>query len=157
MANPESMQAMESLRHDLLISGIATSPSEIIGCSGSEIAQVVATAGSFPIPDVYIAFLEVFGRKAGDLFRGTDLFFPGCLDAKDSAIDVASGPDETLTLENRFFFGHHQGYKVYFFELGSEAVYGYQEGYPHVQKLADSLVDWLRHALGVQKEIVGKN
>ncbi|WP_162958871.1 SMI1/KNR4 family protein [Nocardia yunnanensis] len=157
MADPTSLQAMDSLRHDLLASGIATSPSEIIGCSDSEIDQVVSTADGFPIPDAYIAFLKAFGRKAGNLFRGTDLFFPGLLDAKDSAVDIASGPDETLTLDNRFFFGHHQGYKVYFFEAGSEAVFGYQEGHPHDQRLANSLADWLRHALTVQKELAGKN
>ncbi|BEK94107.1 hypothetical protein NSK11_contig00071-0047 [Nocardia seriolae] len=157
MVNPESMHAMEALRRDLLISGIAVSSDEIVGCSDNEISRIVAAAESFPIPGTYLAFLKVFGRKAGDLFRGTDLFFPGLLDAKDAAIDIASGPSEELTLENRFFFGHHQGYKVYFFELGSEAVYGYQEGYPHVQKLADSLVDWLRHALATQEEIAGMN
>jgi hypothetical protein len=57
--------------------------------------------------------------------------------------EVAADPAEYLTAEGRFFFGHHQGYKFYFFKQESQVVYLYQEGYPEVQKLADSFLGWL--------------
>ena len=57
--------------------------------------------------------------------------------------EVAADPSENLTLDGRFFFGHHQGYKFYFFQEGSRAVYHYQEKHPVVETLADSFLQWL--------------
>ncbi|KQY28432.1 MULTISPECIES: SMI1/KNR4 family protein [Nocardia] len=141
---------MVSFSRDLIESGFATSDS-IIGCDAGEIAQVYSVApDSFPIPGEYHAFLEQMGKQAGTLFRGTDLYFPRMLDSIDAAADISS---EGLSLDHRFFFGHHQGYKVYFFELGSDAVYCYQEGYPEVTKLADNFLGFLRNAWVVQQKI----
>lgn len=107
---------MESFGRDLIESGFATSDS-IIGCDSAEIAQVYSLAPEgFPIPDEYHAFLAQMGKQAGTLFRGTDLFFPRMLDAREAAEDISG---EGPTLENHYFFGHHQGYKVYFFRSSS--------------------------------------
>ncbi|QLY32957.1 SMI1/KNR4 family protein [Nocardia huaxiensis] len=153
MVSFEHVEAMKVLCRELLASGIAT-VDEIEGCSASEIGEVVSAAAQFPLPDEYLAFLRVLGKKAGALFRGTDLFFPTLLEAKEAALDIAEGPDESLKLEDRFFFGHHQGYKVYFFELGSPAVFAYQEGHPEVELLADSFLKFLQHALEVRKSLI---
>ncbi|WP_147129423.1 SMI1/KNR4 family protein [Nocardia ninae] len=125
---------------------------EITGCTADEVAEVVSSApDGFPIPDEYLAFLEILGRGAGGFFVGTDLFFPSLLAANEAAADVSSGPGETLSLQNRFFIGHHQGYKVYYFDPGSEAVYAYQEGCPENQRLANSFLCFLRQAFEFQK------
>ena len=140
---------MKHLRKELLTSGVA-SEDEIMGCSASEKEDVSSSAGSFRLPDQYLAFLQVMGRRAGELFEGTDIFYPRSLEAREAAIDVASAAGESLSLENRFFFGHHQGYKVYFFEPDFPAVFTYQEGRPEVRMLAKSLLAFLQNALEVR-------
>lgn len=89
------------------------------------------------------------GKRAGTLFKGTDLFFPRMLDAVEAAEDVAG---KGLALDGQFFFGHHQGYKVYFFKRGSDAVYAYQEGSSEDQKLADGFIEFLRQSWRIQQK-----
>lgn len=129
---------------------------EIVSCAADEVAEVVAAApDAFPVPDKYLAFLTVLGKSAGALFVGTDLFYPPLLEASEVAADISSGIGEALSLSDRFFFGHHQGYKVYFFERNSEAVYTYQEGHPEVQRLASSFLEFLRQAFEIQQNLRG--
>ncbi|MEV0111163.1 hypothetical protein AB0H42_33235 [Nocardia sp. NPDC050799] len=90
---------------------------------------------------------------AQELFSGIARVYPAPLTAREAAEDVASDPEETLTLENRFFFGHHQGYEVYFFEYGNSAVYSYVEEYPFDQKLADNFILWLWNVFHRSKEL----
>ncbi|MGW6623102.1 SMI1/KNR4 family protein [Nocardia sp. NPDC055002] len=150
MVDDGSDHDIEMFSHELIESGFATSDT-IIGCDSAEIAQVYSIAPEgFPIPDEYRAFLEKMGKKAGTLFRGTDLFFPRMLDAVEAAEDVSG---KGLTLDGRFFFGHHQGYKVYFFKRGSGAVYGYQEGTSEEEKLADGFIEFLRDSWRIQQRI----
>ncbi|MGS2809913.1 hypothetical protein [Nocardia sp. MW-W600-9] len=124
MCSGRSVEDIKDLRQELFASGVA-SEDEIVGCSASEMEDVSSSAGSFRLPDQYLAFLQVMGRRAGNLFEGTDIFYPRLLEAREAAIDVASQGGDSLSLENRFFFGHHQGYKVYFFEPNSSAVFAY--------------------------------
>jgi hypothetical protein len=126
----------------MLASGLSK-PENFLGCSEEEIARVVEAASPFLLPDEYLAFLEAMGRRCRPLFVGSGINYPEPLDAVEAADDVASGPDEALTLDNRFFFGHHQGYIVYFFEADSPAVFGYKEGDPQVHRLADDFIDWM--------------
>ncbi|MFE9582091.1 SMI1/KNR4 family protein [Nocardia sp. NPDC006044] len=155
MARAENIESMRTLCQDLVDAGFA-SADEVVGCTAEEIAQIVSTAlDGFPVPDEYIAFLEVLGRGAGSFFVGTDLFYPSLLEASEAAADISSGSGEVLSLRDRFFFGHHQGYKVYFFDRGSEAVYAYQEGTPENQLLADSFLAFLRQAFELQKNLRG--
>ncbi|WP_280450062.1 hypothetical protein [Nocardia brasiliensis] len=155
MASEESEAVMRALCRDLVESGFAKTD-EIVGCTADEVAEVVATApDAFPIPDEYLAFLTVLGKSAGTFFVGTDLFYPSLLEANEAAADISSGPGEDLSLGDRFFFGHHQGYKVYFFERNSEAVCTYQEGHPAVQRLANSFLGFLRQAFEIQQNLRG--
>ncbi|MEV6361678.1 SMI1/KNR4 family protein [Nocardia asteroides] len=139
---------MESFSRELINSGFATSDT-IRGCDPDEIARVLAPAG-FPVPAEYHAFLACMGKQAGTLFQGTDLFYPQMLDAWEAAGDIAG---QELSLADRFFFGHRQGYKVYFFEPGSAAVHCYQEGIPGVRALADDFLAFLRRSWAVQQSI----
>lgn len=149
MARDDSNHDIETFSRELIESGFATSES-IIGCDSSEISQVHALAPEgFPIPDEYQAFLEYMGKKAGTLFSGTDLFFPRMLDALEAAEDVSG---QGLALDGQFFFGHHQGYKVYFFKRGSGAVHTYQEGSSKDHKLADGFIEFLRQSWRVQQK-----
>ncbi|MFB7721456.1 SMI1/KNR4 family protein [Nocardia sp. NPDC056100] len=140
------------LRTALLESGLADEAS-IAGCTDDEIEQV-AVISPIPLPDEYLAFLRVMGKKAGRLFRGTALFFPEPLDSVVAAQDIAGDPNETLTLENRFFFAHHQGYQVFFFENSESNVYCYVERHPDtIQMLAESFLDWAWRAYEITLEL----
>jgi hypothetical protein len=137
-----SVRSVELIRDEMLSSGLSTD-ADIVGCTEEEIARVVETAEPVTLPDDYLAFLRLMGRKSRPLFVGSGINYPEPLDAVEAAEDIASGADEALSLQNRFFFGHHQGYIVYFFEAGSPAVYGYKEGDPQVHKLADTFAEWM--------------
>jgi hypothetical protein len=55
----------------------------------------------------------------------------------------SSEQDVDLAVNRRFFFAHHQGYQVYFFEPDSPAVFMYTEGDEEPQKLAEDFLDYL--------------
>ncbi|MEV0433739.1 SMI1/KNR4 family protein [Nocardia sp. NPDC050413] len=148
--NSQQRRAIEAFGQELINSGFAT-PDTIIGCDPEEISQVESVApDGFPILQLYRSFLEIMGKQAGTLFRGTDLFFPRMLDSRDAAEDILG---ERMLPDRRFYFGDHQGYKVYFFEAGSDAVYYYQEGNPDVKLLANNFLDFLRNAWSAQHRI----
>lgn len=136
-----SLREMERLAAAMVESGYCT-PSDVTGCTQTEIAEMTAAA-EFALPDDYLAFLQVMGRNPGTLFQGRAIPFPACLEARGVAEDISRDEEENLTLEDKFFFGHHQGYIVYFLERQSPGVFLYQEGHPEVQKLADSFGQWV--------------
>lgn len=140
-----SLAEMERLGTVMIETGFCTR-ADIEGCNPEEIAQVVAPT-DFPLPSDYLAFLKVFGRKPGTLFQGREIPFPACLLAPTVAREISEDPSENLTLDNRFFFGHHQGYIVFFFQRGAREVFAYQEGNPNVQKLDDDFTSWLWHVM----------
>ncbi|WKG11575.1 hypothetical protein QX204_09025 [Nocardia sp. PE-7] len=149
MVRDASNQDIATFGRELIESGFATSDS-LIGCDSAQIAEVYSVAPEgFPIPDEYQAFLEYMGQKAGTLFSGTDLFFPRMLDAIEAAEDVSG---KGLELDGQFFFGHHQGYKVYFFKRGSRAVYAYQEGSSEDRELAEGFIEFLRQSWRIQQK-----
>ncbi|MFQ6397558.1 SMI1/KNR4 family protein [Nocardia sp. KC 131] len=140
--NDTSLREAERFRQALLDTGFATAD-EIAGCTDEEISRVAAVA-TFPLPDECLAFLKVLGRKAGTFFQGKGMFFPEPLDTYEAAEGIAAEPGEDLTVEDRFFFGHHQGYQVFFFEKGRPEVFVYVEGHPgEIQKLGESFFGWL--------------
>ncbi|MBU3066402.1 SMI1/KNR4 family protein [Nocardia sp. NEAU-G5] len=142
---------MSRLGTVMVDSGFCT-PADIEGCTPDEIAQIVAPA-EFPLPTEYLAFLQVFGRKPGTLFQGREIHFPACLLAPTVAEEISEDPEESLTTEDRFFFGHHQGYIVFFFQRGMREVFAYQEGHPNVQTLGENFTSWLWHVLERTRDI----
>jgi hypothetical protein len=118
-------------------------PEEIRGCADGEVERISATA-PFSLPADYVDFLRVMGRGAGRLFEGSWFFYPGMLEAPEAAQEIAAEPGESLTLDGRFFCGHHQGYQVYFFEEYLPAVYYYYERHSEtpVFRVADSFTGY---------------
>lgn len=64
-------------------------------------------------------------RGAGNLFRGSDLYYPACLGTGEYARECQREEDDNVPLGDRFFFGHHQGYVLYFFKPDDERVWQY--------------------------------
>ena len=94
----------------LNFTGLASSNS-IRGCSEKEIA-VLEKHFEIIFPRSYREFLKYFGRRAGQLFEGTDCFYEQLWDLRNWA--------EDLILENglafrvprdAFVFSMHQGYE----------------------------------------------
>jgi hypothetical protein len=126
----------------LLESGVGT-VDDIVGCSIDEIAAV-QKASAIDLPSDYVAFLQFMGRRAGRLLRGEALYYPECLGAAEAAQDIASEPGEDLTPENKFFFSHHQGTMVRFFEDDSSAIFTYTERHPgEVKRIFESFLEWI--------------
>jgi len=132
----------QRLRDAIVAAGLAVSGATS-GCTNQEINELVRFAELFELPDEYLAYHAVLGRDRGNFFPGTWISYPTPMTLRSDVEEVAADPSEHLTIDGRFFFGHHQGYKFYFFEQGSDAVNGFQEGYPDVEKLADSFLQWL--------------
>ncbi|GLU47148.1 SMI1/KNR4 family protein [Nocardiopsis ansamitocini] len=99
--------------------------------------RVLATKPSVRPPDDYTGFLTAFGRGAGNLFRGTDLYYPGCLDFNDYAEEFAAEEDPGLVTDGCFFFCVHQGYLLYFFRSDAPGVWSYLEGSGEARHAAD--------------------
>ncbi|NUT94044.1 MAG: SMI1/KNR4 family protein [Saccharothrix sp.] len=123
--------------------GIAR-PETVEGCSADEIGIVLERAGRFDLPVHYVAFLELLGRKAGRLFRGTDIYFPEPIDANDYAEEFSRQGDPGFSTAGRFFFATHQGYQLYYFDQRSPGVvFMHTEGRPDDEALAPSFLEFL--------------
>ncbi len=103
----------------------AARPEEIEGCTEQEIDQVLAGCPFTSPPLAYVAFMRRAGRAAGNLFRGSDIHYPDCLGLREYAEECKQQEDSNVPLGDRFFFGHHQGYVLYFFQPEDERVWTY--------------------------------
>jgi hypothetical protein len=106
-------------------------PSEIVGCTPSEVQQVALDQGS-PLPLRYAQFLSEMGRRAGEFLRGTDVFYPEVLRQRQDALELLIENESSLSLpDDAIVFLMHQGY-VFLFIRASEGddppVYHYKEG-----------------------------
>lgn len=103
----------------------AARPEEMQGCTTEELARIRAECPFAPVPTDYLAFMGQLGRGAGNLFRGSDLHFPACLGTTEYAQECKDTEDPHVPVEQNFFFGHHQGYVLYYFRPGDERVWTY--------------------------------
>jgi hypothetical protein len=144
---------MRRLRQTLLDTGLAAED-DVIGCTPEEIARVEHAAAGFPLPDEYLAFLQVMGHGAGELLRGENIYYPKLLTAGRVAATIAAEPDESLTTVDRFFFGQHHGVVVYFFDRASSEIFCYEETSPDVEVVGSSFANWLFTAAERTKSIL---
>lgn len=136
------VEEMRRFASALVEMGVAR-PGEVMGCGEEQMRSVLDRAGDFPLPAHYLAFLEILGRGAGRLFRGTDVYFPEPIEANDYAAEF-SAQDPRLDLSGRFFFATHQGYQFYFFDRTSpDTVFMYTEGEREAQTMAPSFLEFL--------------
>lgn len=116
---------------------------QIQGCTDEEVEGVVHHAGELKLPAPYIGFLRRMGRGAGSLFRGTSIYYPEPLEVNDYARKFAEEDDPGLSTEGRFFFAHHQGYQLYFFDSESGTVFLHTEGDNEPEILANDFLEFL--------------
>ncbi|WP_141926234.1 SMI1/KNR4 family protein [Haloactinospora alba] len=123
--------------------------SEIRGCDEVEIESILSAKPSVSPPGDYIEFMRWFGRGAGNLFRGMEIYYPDCLDLNDHAEEFALEEDPELSTCGRFFFALHQGYVLYFFCEGNSGVWAYTEGEGESRYLASSFGEYVESAFDV--------
>ncbi|MEU9887489.1 SMI1/KNR4 family protein [Sphaerisporangium sp. NPDC051011] len=131
---------MSRFVHNLIEMGVTCSH-QISGCTVKEVEEVVRYAGDFRLPDHYLAFLSLMGHGAGQLFRGTSIYYPEPLELNDYAREFAEDDDPDLVTEGRFFFAHHQGYQLYYFDSQHDGVFMHSEGEGQARLIA---VDFMR-------------
>lgn len=137
---------IQDLAARLAATGLAP-PSAVRGCAPDEVARVEALAGG-KLPETYRGFLATFGRKAGSLFAGTDMFYPAVLDLRGFARELLAENGDPFALpDDAFVFSMHQGYVFLYFRLseGSDdpAVWQYLEGRRQPERVSERFSAYL--------------
>lgn len=117
------------------------------GCTSAEIEAIRLDQGVPLVPRDYARFLEMVGREAGLLLRGTDAFYPEILGIKRDAQELLEGGGSGLRLEpESLVIAMHQGYQVFWFQSVREdapRVLMHQEGSSGIMREWGSFVDYL--------------
>ncbi len=102
----------------------------IVGLSEAEVDEVAADQG-VSLPAAYRAFLSVAGRECGDLWEGSDAFYPAVLGLRNAAVEILAGDEQGVELvPTDVVFAMHEGYEFLFMSGGGPdpAVLRYTEG-----------------------------
>jgi hypothetical protein len=131
--------------------GLAT-PDTIRPCTPAEVAEVGADHGVPKLPAQYDEFLRVMGRRAGDLLRGTDFFYPDILGLDQDGKDLLQENDASQLLPaGALVIGMHQGYELYWLSASGEVSW-YKEGQEDVHRTWPTLLTFLASQAEAQLE-----
>lgn len=129
--------------------------SSLQGCSNEEISKVEANFGC-ELPFSYREFLTIAGKKAGLLFAGTDIFYPGLLMLNSHADELL----DELGLQGLFpanakVFCMHQGYEVDFFLPGSAGplIFQFVEGQTCITQPWEGFLSFLVQSVDAHLQI----
>ena len=127
---------MSSTFADYLRSSLAGTISQ--GCSEAEIAELESACDA-RFPSDYREFLLCAGRRAGNLWIGSDYRYDELLDNQEAGVELLA--DAGLELpKGAIVFLMHQGYQ--FFYLAADGVYYYHEGRQAPVKESDSFAEF---------------
>ena len=138
-------ETMRDLVDHLLSVGLAT-PDTIKPCSPAEVEEVRQAQRVDRLPTQYEEFLLTAGRRAGDLLRGTDFFYPAIVRLADEMRELLVENKVThLMRPGSVIVGMHGGYQLYWVEPGdpSGTTYFYAEGEETPQQSWPTLLDCL--------------
>lgn len=102
------------------------------------------------MPAEYRCFLQIAGKSAGKIFRGTDIFYPRVLDLKDVARELLVELDAAYLLPaDAKIFCMHQGYEINYFLPGSNdpPIFQFFEGQSSVSQPWTSFSEYLRTSI----------
>ncbi|MGC7097223.1 hypothetical protein ACPZ19_21325 [Amycolatopsis lurida] len=135
-------ETIEELAAHLVERGLATAET-LEPCTPEEVAQVREAQGVEALPPVYEEFLLRMGRRAGDLLRGTSVFYPGIVELADEMRDLLrENKVEHLVVPGSILLGMHQGYQLYWLEPGGQ-VHQYEEMETEIMESWPSLLGFL--------------
>ena len=137
-----------------LVSAGLASPSQVVGCSDTEIRQLESLVNA-KLPIIYKEFLKTMGQCAGSFLAGTDLFMPKLFNLRTWAETLLQRTDSPFRLPPSIFvFLVHQGYQFMFFHLNQgddPEVFHFEEGEEQPRAVFSHFTDWL--AASVDDEI----
>jgi hypothetical protein len=141
---------------ELLVSYGMAGPGTVLPCTSEEVEEVRRAQGVERLPAQYTEFLLTMGRRAGELLRGTDFFYPGVVEfARDMREMIVENAAGHLVRPGSVFVGMHQGYQLFWLEPGdpSGPLYWYNEGEETPRRTWPTLLDSLAWHAGWQKQI----
>ncbi|MCP3935318.1 MAG: SMI1/KNR4 family protein [Actinomycetia bacterium] len=119
------------------------------GLHHEEIAEIAGDQGG-ALPEEYVAFLAVAGRRCGLVYHGSRHFYPDLLGIREDAKEILSDCKSDVVLrDGQIVFGMHQGYHFFFFEdlSADPAVFGYREYDALPTRVSDSFSQFLADVL----------
>jgi hypothetical protein len=123
--------------------------SRLVGLNDEEI-RAIATAQEAVIPTAYREFLRVAGRRAGDLWRGSEAFYPELLRLRKDALALLEENSRPFDLPSgALVILMHQGYQFLYLLPGASdpAVWLYREPRKEPERIAETFSSLLRGAL----------
>lgn len=136
---------MDELVDHLRGCGMADSDT-VIACTRAEVDEVRADIGVEKLPAHYEQFLLRMGRRAGELLRGTDFFYPAILGlSADGREFLEENGVAHLLAPGSIIIGMHQGYQLYWMDPGepSGQVHFYTENSDDIAESWPSLLEFL--------------
>lgn len=155
MTDSQTSESMKDVVALLMSNGMATSDN-VVPCSPDEVEEIRKSAGVERLPDQYKDFLLTMGRRAGDLLRGTDFFYPSIVRLADEMRELLDECDAThLIKPGSILLGMHQGSELYWMEPGepSGPVFLYVEYEEGPRRNWSSLRDFLITQAKEEKKI----
>lgn len=160
-ANNSYLSQIEMLRgvdtmHDSQVASLFKSlvkdqriePNALLGARTEDVTDFEEQCGC-DFPSEYKQFLLLAGKGAGELFRGTAIFYPEVLELQATALDLLQGKNLVLS-ERAVVFSMHQGYLFHYFiadDGDDPPIYEYHEGEKEFTKVADSFSQFLAAAI----------
>ncbi len=120
-ASHAAAAAIDRFLEELVTAGLVHHPRDVIGCSDEELAQVEVHFGR-PLPEAYEQFLRKVGRRAGEFWRGSTVFFPEVLRLGDTGMkEVAAYMNVRLPQHDKMIFFTHQGYEYLWMDVSTDS------------------------------------
>lgn len=115
-------------------------------CSPADESEVVQLRTEQPLGDLpvaYESFLRVAGRRCGELWVGSDNFFPELLGLRSAAHELLATTNAEFRLTERHVaIGMHQGYQFLYLDVTEPRpdppVFRYVEGHQHATQVSPS-------------------
>ncbi|RZQ60747.1 SMI1/KNR4 family protein [Amycolatopsis suaedae] len=132
----------------LLAEGRAV-PDTLVPCTPAEIDEV-REAQQIRLPAEYERFLGTMGRRAGNLLRGTDVFYPAIVELAD---EFRAAADEFGVASGSVLLGMHQGYVLYWLDVDGR-VCSFTEGDSEAGPTWPSLPGFLADQAGAELRLL---
>ncbi|RZS43805.1 hypothetical protein EV193_102786 [Herbihabitans rhizosphaerae] len=133
---------LDDLPEQLITLGLAAEAT-ITPCTPAEVDEVRASHGVDTLSEPYERFLLLMGRGAGELLRGTDIYYPTALNLAEYTEEYLAENDVAhLFAPGSIVVAMHQGYHVSWIEP-SGVVHENVEPDTTIHKTWPGMADWL--------------
>ncbi|MCA1195765.1 hypothetical protein [Saccharopolyspora sp. 6V] len=152
MSDQTKPDSMAELVADLVDRGLAARDT-IEPCYRDEVEEIRAVKGAEHLPAQYEEFLLIMGRRAGELLRGSDFFYPSVVELDGEMRELLEECNAShLAPAGSIYIGMHQGGSLYWMAPGdpSGVVSEYIEFQEKPSRNWPSLLEFLSDAADEQ-------